>query len=170
MRNFPSRPLKKAGYGAIWARAGKSWNGVAHPGGRDVQPVVTPPPQLPGDASDNAKAVYIEAAVQGIIVGCLYAPNGKPAARSRKFTYKLAWLQRLARPRPGHSPDFRVARSFWRETITVGSDRSRHLSDDVLVQGCLGFNPKKPAAAFHKLIRQGLDRRDPHASFPAQPM
>ena len=32
---------------------------------------------LPGDKSD-AQSRYIEAAVSGILIGCLYAPNGNP--------------------------------------------------------------------------------------------
>ena len=89
---FPVAALEKAGYGAIW-RGQASRNGVAILG-RDVQSVVTRT-RLPGDASDT-QSRYIEAAVQGIIVGCLYAPNGNPQP-GPKFTYKLAWLQRLAR-------------------------------------------------------------------------
>ncbi len=48
---------------------------------------------LPGDASD-AQARYIEAAVAGVLVGCLYAPNGNPQP-GPKFAYKLAWHARL---------------------------------------------------------------------------
>jgi len=39
---------------------------------------------------------YIEAAVKGMIVGCLYAPNGNPQP-GPKFAYKLDWLRRLQR-------------------------------------------------------------------------
>jgi exodeoxyribonuclease-3 len=37
---------------------------------------------------------YIEAAVNGILIGCLYLPNGNPQP-GPKFDYKLAWLERL---------------------------------------------------------------------------
>jgi len=37
---------------------------------------------------------YIEAAVNRILIGCLYAPNGNPQP-GPKFDYKLAWLARL---------------------------------------------------------------------------
>jgi exonuclease III len=37
---------------------------------------------------------YIEAAVGGLIVGCLYLPNGNPAPGA-KFDYKLRWFERL---------------------------------------------------------------------------
>jgi exodeoxyribonuclease-3 len=39
---------------------------------------------------------YIEAAVDGILIGCLYLPNGSPQP-GPKFDYKLAWLERLIR-------------------------------------------------------------------------
>ena len=38
--------------------------------------------------------VYIEAAIDGVLIGCLYVPNGNPAP-GPKFSYKLRWLQRL---------------------------------------------------------------------------
>jgi exodeoxyribonuclease-3 len=38
---------------------------------------------------------YIEAAVNGVLVGCLYLPNGNPAP-GPKFDYKLCWFERLA--------------------------------------------------------------------------
>src|SRR3977135_3721602 len=89
---FPDAALQKAGDGTVW-RGQKTWNGVAILG-RDGQPVVTRT-QLPGEASDT-QSRYIEAAVNGIIVGCLYAPHGNPQP-GPKFSYKLAWLQGLAR-------------------------------------------------------------------------
>jgi exodeoxyribonuclease III len=49
--------------------------------------------RLPGDAADD-QARYIEAAVAGILVAAIYAPNGNPQP-GPKFDYKLAWLERL---------------------------------------------------------------------------
>jgi exodeoxyribonuclease-3 len=49
--------------------------------------------RLPGDPED-AHSRYIEAAVGGMVVGCLYLPNGNPAP-GPKFDYKLRWLERL---------------------------------------------------------------------------
>ena len=49
--------------------------------------------QLPGDPSDT-QSRYLEAAVHGVLVGCLYAPNGNPQP-GPKFVYKLAWMHRL---------------------------------------------------------------------------
>jgi len=90
-REFPVEPIRGAGYGAAW-RGEKSWNGVAILSRRS-EPVVTRM-ELPGEAGD-AQSRYLEAAVNGILVGCLYAPNGNPQP-GPKFTYKLRWLERLA--------------------------------------------------------------------------
>jgi exodeoxyribonuclease-3 len=49
--------------------------------------------QLPGDPLDT-QSRYLEAAAHGVLVGCLYAPNGNPQP-GPKFTYKLAWMHRL---------------------------------------------------------------------------
>jgi exodeoxyribonuclease-3 len=90
--DFPATALAQAGYGAAW-RGEKTWNGVAILA-RGAEPIVTRS-ELPGDADDR-QSRYIEAAVNGVIVGCLYAPNGNPQP-GPKFTYKLAWMARLAR-------------------------------------------------------------------------
>jgi exodeoxyribonuclease III len=47
---------------------------------RAVEPVETLR-GLPGDCEDSHSR-YIEAAIDGIIVGCLYLPNGDPASRT----------------------------------------------------------------------------------------
>jgi exodeoxyribonuclease-3 len=49
--------------------------------------------ELPGDRDDR-EARYIEAAVNGILVGCLYLPNGNPQP-GPKFDAKLKWFKRL---------------------------------------------------------------------------
>jgi exodeoxyribonuclease-3 len=89
---LPKAAIERAGYGAVW-RGQKSWNGVAILA-RDAQPVVTRT-ELPGDPSDT-QSRYIEAAVGGVLIASLYAPNGNPQP-GPKFEYKLAWLDRLAR-------------------------------------------------------------------------
>ena len=48
---------------------------------------------LPGDPKDEHSR-YIEAEVSGLVVGCLYLPNGNPAP-GPKFDYKLKWFARL---------------------------------------------------------------------------
>lgn len=87
---FPAAALRAAGYHAAW-RGERTWNGVAILA-RGRAPVVTRE-TLPGDPHDN-QSRYIEAAVNGVIVGCLYLPNGNPQP-GPKFAYKMAWMERL---------------------------------------------------------------------------
>lgn len=87
----PREAIEKVGYGAIW-RGQKSWNGVAILA-RGTQPIETRR-GLPGEGP-GAQSRYIEAAVKGVLVGCLYAPNGNPAGSAR-FAAKLEWYVRFA--------------------------------------------------------------------------
>ena len=81
---FPEKAIRNLGYEAIW-HGQKSWNGVAilsrageiHETRRG----------LPGDP-DDTHSRYIEAAVNGILIGGLYLPNGNPKP-GPKFDYKL---------------------------------------------------------------------------------
>jgi exodeoxyribonuclease III len=87
---FPEGPLREAGYGVIW-HGQKSYNGVAILArGSDPKEVRR---ALPGDPEDMHSR-YIEATVNGVVIGCLYLPNGNPAP-GPKFDYKLKWLDRL---------------------------------------------------------------------------
>jgi exodeoxyribonuclease-3 len=88
---FPIAAIRNVGYGAIW-HGQKAWNGVAILA-RGCDPVETRR-GLPGDP-DDSHSRYIEAAVNGILIGCLYLPNGNPAP-GPKFAYKLRWFERLA--------------------------------------------------------------------------
>jgi exodeoxyribonuclease-3 len=87
---FPAEALERAGYASIW-HGQKSWNGVAILS-RVGEPVETRR-GLPGDP-DDSHSRYIEAAVCGLLVGCLYLPNGNPWP-GPKFDYKLKWMDRL---------------------------------------------------------------------------
>lgn len=89
---LPEAALKAAGYNAIW-HGQKSWNGVAILA-RGSTPIETRR-GLPGDP-DDTHSRYIEAAVDGILVGCLYLPNGNPAPGAQ-FDYELRWFKRLAK-------------------------------------------------------------------------
>jgi exodeoxyribonuclease-3 len=93
---FPKADLEALGYSAIW-HGQRSWNGVALLS-RVGAPVETRR-ALPGDP-DLQQSRYIEAAVCGILVGNMYAPNGNPWP-GPKFDYKLDWLDRLK----GHAKD-----------------------------------------------------------------
>jgi exodeoxyribonuclease III len=90
---FPLDAIEAAGYGAIWRGQKPRYNGVAILA-RATQPVEVRR-DLPGDG-DDAQARYLEAGINGVLVGCLYAPNGNPQP-GPKFDYKLAWLARLAK-------------------------------------------------------------------------
>jgi exodeoxyribonuclease-3 len=87
---FPEGAIKAAGYDAIW-HGQKSWNGVAILS-RVGMPVETGR-GLPDDP-DPSHSRYIEAAVNGLLVGGLYLPNGNPRP-GPKFDYKLAWFEAL---------------------------------------------------------------------------
>src|SRR4051794_22449046 len=87
---FPEQAIREAGYNAIW-QGQKSWNGVAILA-RNAQPEEIRR-ELPGD-QDDTHSRYIEATVNGIVIGCLYLPNGNPAP-GPKFDYKLRWFERL---------------------------------------------------------------------------
>ena len=87
---FPIKAINDAGYGAIW-HGQSAWNGVAILS-KGSDPIESRR-GLPGDRADK-QSRYIEAAVSGILVGCLYLPNGNPQP-GPKFNYKLAWFDRL---------------------------------------------------------------------------
>ncbi|WP_276134423.1 exodeoxyribonuclease III [Polluticoccus soli] len=87
---FPEKEIRDLGYTPIW-HGQKSWNGVAILSkSGDIMEMRR---VLPGDPQDEHSR-YIEAKVDGIIVGCLYLPNGNPAP-GPKFEYKLNWFERF---------------------------------------------------------------------------
>jgi exodeoxyribonuclease III len=143
---FPVDALRKAGYRAVWCGQ-KTWNGVAILA-RGKEPILTRT-ALPGDPGDT-QSRYIEAAIDGVLVGCIYLPNGNPQP-GPKFDYKLAWFKRLQ----GH------ARKLLREQMPVVLAGDYNVApteldiypttswdDDALVQ---------PAsrAAYARLVKQG---------------
>src|SRR6201987_205417 len=87
---FPILDFNAAGYGAIW-HVQTSWNGVAILA-KGANPLERRR-GLPGFEKDPHSR-YIEAATHGIVIGCLYLPNGNPQP-GPKFEYKLAWFERL---------------------------------------------------------------------------
>jgi exodeoxyribonuclease III len=89
---FPASAIHNAGYEAIW-HGQKSWNGVAILA-RGMKPVETRR-GLP-EGGEDSHSRYLEATVNGILIGCLYLPNGNPQP-GPKFDYKLAWFERLIR-------------------------------------------------------------------------
>jgi exodeoxyribonuclease III len=87
---FPILPIRAAGYEAIW-HGQRSFNGVAILA-KGKEPVELRR-GLPGDP-DDTHSRYIEAEVDGIVIGSVYLPNGNPQP-GPKFDYKLAWFGRL---------------------------------------------------------------------------
>ena len=93
---FPLDAVAAAGYQAA-VHGQKGFNGVAILAKRPIEDVQR---GLPGDPED-AQARYIEATLSGdhgraVRVAGLYLPNGNPIG-TEKFTYKLAWMERLSR-------------------------------------------------------------------------
>ena len=87
---FPEQAIAELGYNALW-HGQKSWNGVAILT-KDAE-ITEIRKVLPGDTED-IHSRYIEAEINGLIIGCLYLPNGNPAP-GPKFDYKLKWFERL---------------------------------------------------------------------------
>jgi exodeoxyribonuclease-3 len=143
---FPATVLRKAGYRAVW-RGQKTWNGVAVLS-RHGEPVVTRT-ALPGDAGDG-EARYIEAAVRGILIGCIYLPNGNPQP-GPKFDAKLKWFKRLA----AHARNLLksgvpvvLAGDFNVAPTPRDIYPTRSWDDDALVQ-------PQSRAAYARLVKQG---------------
>jgi exodeoxyribonuclease-3 len=87
---FPAAALMEAGYHAIW-HGQKSWNGVAILSRYgEIQETRR---GLDGEPED-LHSRYIEAFINGVVIGCLYLPNGNPYP-GPKFDYKLRWFDRL---------------------------------------------------------------------------
>jgi exodeoxyribonuclease-3 len=144
--DFPIAAVRRAGYEAVW-RGQKTWNGVAILA-RGMEPVRTRS-ELPGDAGDT-QSRYLEAAVNGILIGCLYAPNGNPQP-GPKFAYKLAWLERLIRhARSLLKAGIPVVLAGDYNVVPTPSDiyDTHSYDDDALVQ-------PKSRAAWARLVKQG---------------
>jgi exodeoxyribonuclease-3 len=145
---FPIEAIRAAGYGAIW-HGQKAWNGVAILS-RGADPIETRR-GLPGPGSaEDAHSRYLEAAVDGVVIGCLYLPNGNPQP-GPKFDYKLSWFARLVRHaaallKSGHpvvlAGDYNVVPTDF-DIYSPANWR-----DDALLQ-------PESRAAFFQLIEQG---------------
>ncbi len=143
---FPVDAVAAAGYRAIW-HGQKSWNGVAILSRKG--PLVETRRGLPGDP-DDTHSRYIEAAVNGIIVACLYVPNGNPAP-GPKFDYKLRWYERLrahAAELLAHDVPVVLAGDFNVMPTELDVYKPERWVDDAL------FRPDI-RAAFHALASQG---------------
>lgn len=88
--DFPQAELERAGYKSIW-HAERAWNGVAILA-RGAE-IIETRRALPGN-TDDTQCRYLEAAVHGVLIACIYLPNGNPQP-GPKFKYKLAWFEHL---------------------------------------------------------------------------
>jgi exodeoxyribonuclease III len=151
-REFPAAALRKAGYHAVW-RGQKTWNGVAilsrkRELSRNGEPIVTRT-SLPDDP-DDTQARYIEAAIDGILVGCIYLPNGNPQP-GPKFDYKLAWFKRLhahARKLLKSGVPVVLAGDYNVAPTDIDIYPTKSWDDDALVQ-------PQSRAAYARLVKQG---------------
>ena len=144
---FPLEAINAAGYGALWQGQKPRYNGVAILA-RGADPVEVRR-GLPGDP-DDPQARYLEAAIDGIVVGCLYAPNGNPQP-GPKFDYKLRWLERLhAHAQPMQSSGVPVVLAGDYNVVPTPRDiyETTSYDKDALVQ-------PESRAAFRKLLDQG---------------
>lgn len=142
----PDAALRAAGYRALW-HGQKTYNGVAILA-NGAEPVPTRR-GLPGDPADT-QSRYVEAAVNGVLIASIYAPNGNPQP-GPKFDYKLAWFDRLIR----HAKSLYPVRSpvvLAGDFNVVPTDRdiypTRSWDKDALLQ-------PESRAAFQRLLRQG---------------
>jgi exodeoxyribonuclease-3 len=170
---FPVAAIEKAGYGAVW-RGEKHWNGVAILA-RGCEPVLTRT-ALPGDPSDK-QSRFLEAAVKGVLIATLYAPNGNPQP-GPKFKYKLAWMKRLlahaAELYPIDAPvvlagDFNVVpteldiyptKSYARNALVQPEPRAlfRRLLDQGWVDAIRAVHPNEPIYTFWDYKRNRWER------------
>ena len=93
---FPRLEVEDLGYN-IAVHGQKGFNGVAI---LSRLPLADVTPRLPGDDED-AQSRYLEAVIslpegRSVRVASIYLPNGNPIG-TEKFTYKLAWMERLHR-------------------------------------------------------------------------
>jgi exodeoxyribonuclease III len=146
-RKFPQAALEKAGYGSVWSGQ-RAYNGVAILA-RGTQPIETRR-ALPGDQGDK-ESRYIEAAVSGLLIASLYAPNGNPQPGPR-FTYKLRWHERLnAHAATLHGAGLPVVLAGDYNVVPTDLDiynAAGSWKDDALVQ-------PESRAAFSRLLAQG---------------
>jgi len=145
-RAFPAADLRRLGYQAVW-RGQRIWNGVAILSRLGAPVMVND--YLPGDP-DDSQARYIEAAVNGVLIACVYLPNGNPQP-GPKFDYKLAWFDRLikqaARIKKADVPAV-LAGDFNVVPTDFDIYPNHSYGDDALLQ-------PQSRKAFARLMRQG---------------
>ena len=155
---FPRDAIRAMGYEAL-VLGQKSWNGVA------ILAKGAAPLEirrgLPGDPTDK-EARYIEAAVDGMVIGCCYMPNGNPQP-GPKFAYKLDWFERFSAHAAGLMASGHptvLAGDY--NVVPTDADiyATRSFKDNALLQ-------PEPRAAYQALLDAGwtdaLHRQSPRA-------
>ena len=158
--SFPEAAIRDAGYGAVW-RGQRTWNGVAILA-RGREPILVRD-ELPGDPED-LQSRYIEAAVNGVLIGCIYLPNGNPQP-GPKFDYKLAWFERLTVHAAGlHAAGVPAVLAGDYNVVPTDLDiyPTTSWTNDALLQ-------PESRAAFRRLLDQGWTDAI-RALHPSQPM
>ncbi|MDB5828395.1 MAG: exodeoxyribonuclease [Variovorax sp.] len=155
---FPYEEVRSMGYEAL-VLGQTSWNGVAILA-REMPLEVRR--GLPGDPSDK-EARYLEAAVQGVVIGCCYMPNGNPQP-GPKFAYKLDWFKRFnAHAATLLSSGHPAVLAGDYNVVPTDADiyATRSFVDNALLQPA-------PRAAYRELLEAGwtdaLHRQSPHKS------
>lgn len=145
---FPVEAVRSMGYESLVVGQ-KTWNGVAilAKGAAPVPIRCT----LPGDSSDK-EARYVEAAVNGVAIGCCYMPNGNPQP-GHKFDHKLAWFKRFnmhARTLLATGHPVVLAGDY--NVVPTDADiyATRSFKDNALLH-------PEPRAAFQALLDQGWE-------------
>ena len=144
--SLPIADIEAAGYGAVW-HGQKGFNGVAILAKGDTPKLRRT--GLRGDP-DDTHSRYIEAEVDGLVVGSLYLPNGNPVGTD-KFEYKLKWMERME----AHARELLVAE---KPTVLAGDwnvvpeDRdvfsAKATAHDALLQ-------PETRAAWRRILHQG---------------
>jgi exodeoxyribonuclease-3 len=171
--DFPAEAFRELGYHGVW-RGERTWNGVAILA-RHAEPVLTRK-SLPG-APEDKQSRYVEAAVNGVLIGCIYLPNGNPRP-GPKFDYKLAWFERLiayaAELQAANLPvvlagDYNVVptdfdiystRSWLGNALLQPESRAcyRRLLDQRWTDALRALHPKEPMYTFWHYLRDGWPR------------
>jgi exodeoxyribonuclease-3 len=150
--NLPVDAIRAAGYGIV-AHGQRAWNGVAILA-RGKEPIDTGR-GLPGMEADT-QSRYIEAVVDGVLIGCLYLPNGNPQP-GPKFDYKLQWFEAFNRhAKKLFASGLPVVLAGDYNVVPTDADIYNPASwrDDALLQ-------PESRAAFAQLLKQGWTDRVP---------
>jgi exodeoxyribonuclease III len=153
---FPMQALAEAGYGAVWVGQ-KSWNGVAILA-RGGEPVLTRT-SLPGDPDDR-QARYVEAAVGGVLIGCIYLPNGNPQPAEGVIAAGVPAV--LAGDYNVVPTDFDIyrTRSWLKNALLQPAPRAQYqrLLDQGWTDALRALHPDEPGYTFWQYLREAWPR------------